>query len=300
MPYINNIDCDEIRSGYLVTDSLKRCFNAMIELVMELDRICKKHDLRYFITAGTLLGAVRHRGFIPWDHDFDVDMLRPDYEKLMQVIEDELEEPFYIETPYNQKYMLYHSQLRHRNTVLTTYPPNITLGGLQLDIFPLDFCPYNDRAYPPELAKKYLAAYELIKCRDNVDHMYQQVKAGADSFLTADQYEWLRTHTRLERMRYYEDYMLENFAVGDTVGVTSWVLLDKESQQNTFPRSWYDHTVYLPFETVELPTFSHYMEYLDIAYPDWHQPKITKNTNSLTAGMSADISYLELVDLIEQ
>ena len=73
---------EEIRCDYLVTEKYKKVWAVEIDLLLELDRVCRKHGLKYFLMYGTLLGAVRHGGFVPWDDDLDVIMLRGDYEKL--------------------------------------------------------------------------------------------------------------------------------------------------------------------------------------------------------------------------
>ena len=86
MEYIKNIYRDEMRDGFLVTADRKKIWQVEMELLAELDGICRRHGLRYFVDYGTLLGAVRHRGFIPWDDDIDVVMMRPDYERLKLVI----------------------------------------------------------------------------------------------------------------------------------------------------------------------------------------------------------------------
>ena len=62
-------------SGVITGDDLKRMQNIQLELMSELDRVCRKHNIKYTITCGTLLGAVRHHGFIPWDNDADISML---------------------------------------------------------------------------------------------------------------------------------------------------------------------------------------------------------------------------------
>ncbi|MBR5273307.1 MAG: LicD family protein [Clostridia bacterium] len=76
---------------------------ADFELLCELDRICKKHNIEYFLIAGTLLGAIRHGDFIPWDDDVDIALKRPDYDRLMQVIDSELGERFEHVNPHVDK-----------------------------------------------------------------------------------------------------------------------------------------------------------------------------------------------------
>ena len=67
----------------------------MLEMLMKLDQICKKHGIPYMLFAGSMLGAVRHGGFIPWDDDLDVVMLRDAYERFLEVAPCELEDPYF-------------------------------------------------------------------------------------------------------------------------------------------------------------------------------------------------------------
>ena len=75
---------------------MKRAWAAQLEVLEEIDKVCKKHNIRWFADCGTLLGAVRHRGYIPWDDDMDICMLRPDYIKFNQVAEQELPKSFVV------------------------------------------------------------------------------------------------------------------------------------------------------------------------------------------------------------
>lgn len=81
----NNFFAEEQRSGFTVPELMKRCWGAQLKVLEEFDRGCEKHGLKWFAYCGTLLGAVRHKGFIPWDDDMDVAMLRDDYEKFLQI-----------------------------------------------------------------------------------------------------------------------------------------------------------------------------------------------------------------------
>ena len=87
---------DEIREGFYLPTAMKKAWAAEIEVLSEIDRICKKHGIRYFADCGTLIGTVRHGGFIPWDDDLDIGMCREDYRCFREVADKELPEGFSI------------------------------------------------------------------------------------------------------------------------------------------------------------------------------------------------------------
>lgn len=119
----------------------------MVELAMlkEVVRICEKHHLTYYLSAGTFLGAVRHKGFIPWDDDADVRMPRPDYEKLLEILPGELR------APYTIKHFLYDSSVHRyylrindpRVKLKRTHSKTGEISNAWLDVFPLDGMPKN-------------------------------------------------------------------------------------------------------------------------------------------------------------
>ena len=83
-------------NGFHVTAMDKRVKYSSLESLEEFDRICKKHNLQYFALYGTLLGTIRHKGFIPWDDDIDVAMLREDYSAFIHIAGTELSPPFVL------------------------------------------------------------------------------------------------------------------------------------------------------------------------------------------------------------
>ena len=91
---------EEVRCDYLVSAEIKRVFAVLIDIYLTFAELCDKHGLRYFANSGMLLGAIRHKGFIPWDDDLDVAMPREDYDKFMEIAPKELEKPFFLRTPF--------------------------------------------------------------------------------------------------------------------------------------------------------------------------------------------------------
>ena len=86
------------RSKPYEPEILAKLHKTQIEILEEFERICEKHNLEYFAIYGTAIGAVRHQGFIPWDDDIDVGMLREDYEKFLEIAKKELGEKYQIMT----------------------------------------------------------------------------------------------------------------------------------------------------------------------------------------------------------
>lgn len=125
---------------FYVDEKRKKIWAVELDLLLEFDRICKEYELKYYLSVGTLLGAVRHHGFIPWDDDIDVEMPREDYDRL-QVLYGERDTPYFLQTPYTDSYYAFsHIRLVNLNTTCFTkvfaYQP--MKQGIFLDIFPLD------------------------------------------------------------------------------------------------------------------------------------------------------------------
>lgn len=115
-----------------------------LEILKEIDLICRKHKIRYFAIGGTALGAVRHHGFIPWDDDIDIAMPRKDYERFLSIAPKELPALYFIQNFHTEKNSpFYFTKIRKRHTKFVEYYlKNVSIHhGVFVDIFPFDHVP---------------------------------------------------------------------------------------------------------------------------------------------------------------
>jgi len=126
---------------------LKSLQKIQLESLVELDRICRKHSIKYSIDGGTLLGAVRHKGFIPWDDDIDVIMKRDEYDRFFHICKTELNtREFFLQEPRTDShYRVGFSRMKRNNTVYIRAGQEDSLqhNGVQIDVFVLDNMPDN-------------------------------------------------------------------------------------------------------------------------------------------------------------
>lgn len=118
----------------------------MLDILETVTTIADKHNIPYWLSGGTLLGAARHGGFIPWDDDIDIELLLPDYKKLLKVLNKELPSDLYLQTPSDKGYRLLFSKVRDKNSTVFEEDDELdryTQKGVYIDIFP------EERSYKP-------------------------------------------------------------------------------------------------------------------------------------------------------
>ena len=286
MHYIENIYKDEIRDGFLVTAGRKKIWNKLMELLVELDRICKKHSIKYFAEAGTLIGAARHKGFIPWDDDIDISMLRPDYEKFKQVASQELKNPYILINAYTGDNLFTISKLMNKDTTAVENMLEVHPQGIFLDIWPLD----DIADESPRNQKIWDIKQCLLAAMINANGVLEAINNGVD-FKPSN--EFIKKYvllSPLERFKEYENFCTNHFGESSNVGYPFSKIM---GIKGNLKREYYEQVVYLDFEEFKIPAPIAYETVLDAEYGDWRKFVRAKSMHA-TEYITADISYSDL------
>ncbi len=285
--YVRDVYHDEIRDGFLVTLDRKKVWNVELNLLVEFDRICKKYGLIYFMSYGTLLGAVRHKGFIPWDDDIDLMLPRPDYNRLKEVIADELPPYYFFQDIYTDKqFVLGMSKLRDSRTAAIQYPEVKDINqGIFIDIDALD----DTSDGSPEEEEILAIQGEVWATVYNPQGVLEGIRQGATSYLSTKELLALIELPQEERMRQFEAIAAERYGSSRMVNILVPAVC---GWRQSYERQWFKDLIELPFESLWLPAPAAYDEVLSSSYGDYHQfvPGISAHENLL---FSADISYTE-------
>lgn len=134
-------------------DTLRKVQLIELEILKDVDRVCRQNEIKYTLYGGTLLGAVRHKGFIPWDDDIDIAMPRGDYERFLEIAPNCISDQYYVESSkVNPDYVYSFCKVKANNTIyMEECTANINIHqGVWIDVFPLD---YLDGEYPSNIEK---------------------------------------------------------------------------------------------------------------------------------------------------
>lgn len=146
----------EKRDGVLVDLTRKKLWKTEIEILKIIDEICDKHDLNYFLAGGALIGAIRHNGFIPWDDDIDICMLRKDYDKFLTVADKELPHYYFLQNGINEEgYFDTITRVRDSRTTGILYKDldKNCNNGIFVEIYPLDAVVSDKKKYKGQIKK---------------------------------------------------------------------------------------------------------------------------------------------------
>lgn len=241
----------------------------LLSAMKDIDQICRENNLRYFMHAGTLLGAVVHKGFIPWDDDVDIIMFKDDYNKLANIIQKEYSHKYFFQT-YMTDY--YHpdnrAKLRIKGTEFVTVGENdkrLKDNGIFLDIAPLYNVP-NNRILRL-IQKKLIYIIDIII----------QIKLGLIIPTSYKTRIFLKPFTKIKResLSKFMDFIMENMGNenSEKVGILSYTGRNEYTQKDgyendLFPREFFDTPIYLEFEDTSFMAISEWHKDLLQRYGD--------------------------------
>ena len=233
---------------------LSAVHTVQMELLQELDRVCSENGLRYMAIHGTLLGAVRHHGFIPWDDDVDVAMPRKDYDALLALGKERLSEGFFLQTPANSYGCFYggYAKLR-RDGTLALEPQHRNRSqschqGVWIDIFPLDNCP-REKDGQKRLQKRLSFLQRIIyaKTYSSPQHVLQDVPGSRVSL-----YYLLARVTRRRWLTRWIDNLCRKQGESGQKGILACYYGARENK-NIWPAEAVANVERVPFESMMLP-----------------------------------------------
>lgn len=252
----------EIRCGHHVSENMKMTWAIEMDLYRKLQCVCNDKGLRLFTDGGTTLGAIRHRGFIPWDDDIDVCLLREDYEKLKKM-DQEFMEPYFLQSVYTDPLYGYSFlRLRNCNTAVVVEPMNYCMfnQGIYMDIFPIDKVTEED----------YLPRREKIRQLINKNSAYMRM-----NYPNKNEHDLEMIH------KYYDANetprsifeKIETIAMQDEDIETEYLSLIVSTQyvasHKIWPKRVFDGWVSKQFESIEVNVPAGYDEQLQIYFGDY-------------------------------
>jgi len=266
---------EEIRCDYKISSKMKAVWAVEIDLYLELERVCKKYDLCIYGDGGTVLGAVRHGGFIPWDDDMDFCMPRKDYTKLCSVAKKEFRYPYFWQTEDTDPGTARgHGQLRNSMTTALNYGECIfeTNHGIFIDVFPFDIVPEDTRERHLYLKKLY--------------HLYNKKNIYREGFYKVNTSKGIRMIIKNINIfilslfssnyinRYY--YKWDNFKLKyEEMTSKYWANLYyvdiNRMDRMVLPIEYYRTGTMLSFEFIKIRVPLEYKNYLKHAYGKWEE-----------------------------
>lgn len=201
-----------------VAKNLRACQLKQLSILEEIDRICQKHQLIYWLDGGTLLGAMRHQGFIPWDDDIDLGMPLADLQKFMEIAPSELSDGLFLQTPESDpssKEPII--KVRDLNSIYIESSDTFNADyqkGLFVDIFPFIDYPSVPKSWVKKLTKGISKSYSILHAQH-----YYSLRAFAEYFYFGVQYQLYKSIWGILCLLYKKGTFLSNVLYNNGYGI---------------------------------------------------------------------------------
>ena len=259
----------EIRAGWEVSTDIKKVWTIQLDLIKVFDNICKLNNLRWYPMWGTLLGVIRHKGYIPWDDDVDIVMPRPDYDKFVEICNNYITEPYYLQTTLTDSECFYmwvslrnSDTTGNRKTCLSKKQNN----GIGIDIMPLDGC--QDTIWKYKLSRIPVRVITVLANTYVNDFNNGLVARCLRRVLRTIGFNYKKVYQIAEKWnRKYSVEVYNKMAFRAHADP-----LTKVIQRDMWDKSDFETTIDMPFEYIQIPVpigydkilkqiYGHYMEF---------------------------------------
>ncbi len=231
-----------------------------LEILLEIDRACKKHNITYMLDGGTLLGAIRHKGFIPWDDDLDIMMNLKDYKKFLKVAEKELNSKFFLQCCDTDRWYLMYTKIRMNGTTMIeqNYEKINFHQGIWVDIFPIVGLDKDEKKLKNK--NKALSFSNLL-----LQDAFFDVTPNLSVKLKAIKLIPLSLRRTVAKIiRWFIFKNIKNYEYADTY----WGF----DLTPRFRSKWFEEVTYKQFEGHSFPVPKMYDEFLSCLYGDYMTP----------------------------
>ncbi len=268
---------DEVRDGFPVPASIKRAWAVQLQILDKVDAICKKYNIPYYAESGTLLGVVRHGGFIPWDDDLDIVMKRHDYERFLKVANDELPDGYSLLNIYNEEeYDNYLTRIVNSKVINKSESFLRDNCGcpyvMGIDLFVMDYlAPTDELLEEQKSISKQLASF--IKRVNTCDNQEKQlikeyaieVAAKYGTRLKKDRSLFNQLYNLMDEVMSYYSKDYENPEIKN-IGLTPlWI----DHPGSVYPKEYFGEPVWMDFEITSIPVPVYYDAILSKKYGEY-------------------------------
>ena len=262
---------DEVREGFYIPGMIKRSWAVQLDILELIAKICEKHKINWYAEAGTLIGAVRHRGFIPWDDDLDIFMMRNDYNRFMEIVKEEIPEGYGVLNLQNEpEYEHFLTRITNGKVINMNVSYLMENHGFPyvagVDIFPLDYL-IPDEEKEEERRLKAKTVWDLVlnikegNEKRSEEEIIDFVENLSGHFVDRSLPLAAALLRTIESI--FAEYSGEN---SEYVALMPYWIVQKNHK---YPLSYYKEFIELPFEMTHINVPAAYAEVLKIEYGNW-------------------------------